>query len=85
MNHPDQDVPEELEALIPQMDSPAREREVDQILRNLPGVDAVGVAPGSVWLSFHPGVISRKELCQKLRQAGFPPTLSLENGRAVEC
>lgn len=77
MKHETASLAEELEASIPQINSPAREEEVSWLLKGLPGVDAVGVARGGIWLSFHSEIISRQEICRTLRQAGFPPALSL--------
>jgi len=70
-------LPKELEALVPAIDSTEREQEISRLLKKLNGVVAVGVARGSFWLSYQPQVITRREICRTLHEAGYPPDRSL--------
>jgi len=79
------ELPEEFEAAIPEIDSSLQEKVVKNLLAAIVGVEAVGVARGSVWLSFHPDVVSREVICQTLHDAGFSTELSLKNGKEISC
>ncbi|MEO6846510.1 MAG: hypothetical protein ABI443_03905 [Chthoniobacterales bacterium] len=83
-------VQEELEVLIPAIESPAAAQKVAKLLREIPGLDAIGISSKRVWLqhvwlTFRPSETSRQAIYDFLTRNNFPPAETLENGRWVTC
>lgn len=75
----------ELDLAIPDMLVEADEIKASDILRHLPGVDAVRVVQRGAWVNYRPDVISKDEICHALRSAGlragvFQDSLSGQTG-----
>ena len=63
--------PEELDLMIPDMDSSVAEEQVKAILEKLPGVQAVRLVSGGAWIRYNPVGINKDEICTAIRQSGF--------------
>jgi hypothetical protein len=75
----------EFEAAIDDIDSAEAEATVAALLKSLPGVWANGVVPGAIWVSFDPSVTACEDICEKLREAGFSPEITLVDGKPARC
>lgn len=62
---------EELDLAIPDMHSEADEMKASEALRNLPGVGTVRFVQRGAWISYRSSAISKDEICDALRKAGF--------------
>lgn len=62
---------EELDLAIPDMHSEADETRASEALRNLPGVGTVRFVQRGAWVSYRSKAISKEEICDVLRKAGF--------------
>ena len=65
------DPTEELDLMIPGMDSPVSEERVKAVLEKLPGVRAVRLVSGGAWIRYNPIGIDKDQICTAIRQAGF--------------
>lgn len=62
---------EELDLMIHNMETEFQEAEVKKILEGLRGVQDGRVVQGGVWVSYHSGSITMKEICEALQKAGY--------------
>ncbi len=62
---------EELDLMIPDMDSEAAELQVKGILENLPAIHAVRLMQRGAFIRYNPTVIGHEQICALIRQAGF--------------
>jgi cation transport ATPase len=62
---------EELDLSIPDMDVAEAEFRAAEVLRQMPGVDAVRIVERGALVSYRPAGISKEEICEALRRAGF--------------
>jgi hypothetical protein len=74
----------QLDLSIANMDSPAGESSVRQILSFLPGVRSARLVERGAWVEYAPSVISPEQICSTLSHAGFRASLfqDSESGRA---
>ena len=73
----------QLDLSIANMDTPAGESSVRQILNFLPGVRSARLIERGAWVEYAPSVISPEQICSSLSQAGFRASLfqDSESGR----
>jgi hypothetical protein len=89
---PDEDpsgVFEELDLMIHNMDTPAQEVEVRELLRGLPGVRSATLVQGGVLLKYNATSMNKERICAALQQAGyraavFQDSKSGETGRSSQ-
>ena len=62
---------EELDLMIPDMDTEKTEVEVKAALEKLPGIQAVRLVPRGAWIRYNPVGIGKDQICAALRQSGF--------------
>jgi hypothetical protein len=62
---------EELDLMIPDMDSAETETSVQSVLQRLPGIQAVRIIQRGAWIRYNPLGISPDEICTAIRQSGF--------------
>jgi len=62
---------EELDLVIPSMDSEAAELAVKASLQNLPGIIRVLLVGRGAFASYDPDMIGKDQICAAIRQAGF--------------
>jgi hypothetical protein len=62
---------EELDLMIPDMDTDTAEAQVKGILEKLPGIQAVRLLSRGAWIKYNPLSIAPNEICTAIRQSGF--------------
>jgi hypothetical protein len=62
---------EELDLMVPDMDSAETETSVQSVLQRLPGIQAVRIIQRGVWIRYNPLGINPDEICTAIRQSGF--------------
>jgi hypothetical protein len=62
---------EELDLMIPDMDTEPGEERVKAILERLPGIQAVRLVQRGAWIKYNPVGISADEICTAIRQSGY--------------
>jgi hypothetical protein len=62
---------EELDLMVPDMDSAETETSVQGVLRKLPAIQAVRIIQRGIWIRYNPLGISPDEICIAIRQSGF--------------
>lgn len=62
---------EELDLMIPDMDSAETETSVQSVLQRLPAIQAVRIIQRGAWIRYNPLGISPDEICTAIRQSGF--------------
>ena len=62
---------EELDLMIPELHSAEEEHAAGAAIRRLPGIDAVRFVQGGAVVAYRAESISKEEICNTLRQAGF--------------
>jgi len=62
---------EELDLMVPDMDSAETETSVQSVLQKLPAIQAVRIIQRGVWIRYNPLGISPDEICTAIRQSGF--------------
>ena len=62
---------EELDLMIPDMDTEGAEREVQEILQRLPGIRFVRLVQRGALVRYNPSGIVPDEICTAIRQSGF--------------
>lgn len=62
---------EELDLVIPNMDTDEMQLRAGEIVRGLPGVQAVQLVDGGALVSYRAGAVTKEEICGALRQSGF--------------
>ena len=65
----------ELDLAIPDMDSENAERQVQDLLQGVPGIEAVRLMERGAWLRHRPETISADQICAVIRNAGFRPSV----------
>ncbi|MEO6054638.1 MAG: hypothetical protein ABIP97_11550 [Chthoniobacterales bacterium] len=78
-------VQDELEMVIPTIQSPDDENKIITLLRTIPGVDALAVNAQIVWLTFRPNRTSLNAILDALKRHNFYPSDALENGHLLVC
>jgi copper chaperone CopZ len=62
---------EELDLMIPDMDTEGAEKEVKQVLERLPGIRYVRLVQRGALVKYNPVGIGPDEICTAIRQSGF--------------
>lgn len=62
---------EELDLMIPELHSAEEEHAAGAAIRRLPGIDTVRFVQGGAVVAYRAESISKEEICNTLRQAGF--------------
>ena len=62
---------EELNLMIPDMDSEGAEKQVKEVLERLPGIKYVRLVQRGALVRYNPGSIGPDEICTAIRQSGF--------------
>ena len=70
-NHSSSAPSEEVDLMIPDMDSAETETSVQNVLQKLPAIRAVRIIERGVWIRYNPIGISSDEICTAIRQSGF--------------
>ncbi|MEO6846361.1 MAG: hypothetical protein ABI443_03275 [Chthoniobacterales bacterium] len=76
---------DELEMVIPAIQSPEDAEKVSLLLRAIRGVDTLVVSSQIVWLAYRPDLTCLKNIFETLRNSNFYPSDALENGHLVTC
>ena len=70
-NSPSNGHPEELDLMIPDMDTEGAERQVKEVLERLPGIRYVRLVQRGALVRYNPDGIGPDEICTAIRQSGF--------------
>jgi hypothetical protein len=62
---------EELDLMIPDMDTTRSEEQVKAVLEKLPGIRGVRLMERGAWIKYNPIGIGPDEICTAIRQSGF--------------
>jgi hypothetical protein len=62
---------EELDLSVPDMRFPEEERQVEALLRGLPGVTSILIVQSGVWIAYRPTTITPAQILASLHAAGF--------------
>lgn len=62
---------EELDLMVPDMDSAETEMSVQKVLQKLPAIQAVRIIERGVWIRYNPLGITPDEICTEIRRSGF--------------
>lgn len=59
------------EFTVPGLESPSREKVLQEALKKLPGLKGLSIAHGKMLAHYEPVLLSKKQLEEAIRQAGF--------------
>jgi hypothetical protein len=62
---------QELDLAIPDMDGPAAQAQVGDLLRDVPGIVEMRVMDRGAFVRYRPDAINHNQICALIRKAGF--------------